>query len=243
MASTSPFGEHLKREREMRGVTLEEVSSATRISTKFLVAIENGQWDQLPGGAFNRGFIRSTSRYLGLDEDGMVAEYSLETKNNGTTHALPRAGIAPARDWRRMGAAVGFLLLLAAGGWVAGSKIIARLRMNVTAAHAAKTPLQASDARSVAPPNGGPLQLVVRMSAPAEVRVIADGKAAFEGKTAANEEKRFVARDAFEISASDSGAVQLELNGQPLPKMGAAGQSGRITLTAKDVKSSAGGVH
>ena len=85
--------------------------------------------------------------------------------------------------------------------------------------------------------------MVVRMSAPAEVRVIADGKAAFEGKTAANEEKRFVARDAFEISASDSGAVQLELNGQPLPKMGAAGQSGRITLTAKDVKSSAGGVH
>jgi len=64
----------------MRGVSLEEISAATRIATRFLVALENEQWDLLPGGVFNRGFIRAVARFLGLDEDSLVSEYALETK-------------------------------------------------------------------------------------------------------------------------------------------------------------------
>src|ERR1700681_4304904 len=71
------FGESLKREREMRGVSLEEISAATRIATRFLQAIENEQWDQLPGGVFNRGFVRAVAHYLGLNEENIVAEYVL----------------------------------------------------------------------------------------------------------------------------------------------------------------------
>ena len=242
MASTSPFGEHLKREREMRGVSLEEVSSATRISTKFLVAIESGQWNQLPGGAFNRGFIRSTSRYLGLDEDGMVAEYSLETTTNGSTHAPPRVWTDRPREWKRIAAAAGLIVLLAGGGWFIASKVGARLRA-AHATHATDTSAQGSNAPSPVLPNAAPLRLTVHASAPAEVQVVADGKKLCEGKMAANEEGHFGAREGFEVSTSDAAAVQLELNGQPLPKMGPARQSGRIKLTAKDVKSSAGGVH
>src|SRR6266478_5993928 len=70
------FGDHLKREREMRGVSLDEISAATRIATRFLRAIENEQWDDLPGGVFNRGFVRAVARYLGLDEENIVAEYA-----------------------------------------------------------------------------------------------------------------------------------------------------------------------
>lgn len=77
---STPFGEHLKREREMRGVSLEEISSATRIAPRFLTALENEQWDRLPGGVFNRGFIRAIARFLGLDEDSLVSEYALVTK-------------------------------------------------------------------------------------------------------------------------------------------------------------------
>ena len=54
--SSTPFGEHLRVEREMRGVSLGgNFSAATRISTRFLEAIEKDQWEQLPGGVFNRG--------------------------------------------------------------------------------------------------------------------------------------------------------------------------------------------
>jgi cytoskeletal protein RodZ len=70
------FGDHLKREREMRGVSLDEISAATRIARRFLTAIEDEQWDQLPGGVFNRGFVRAMARYLGLDEENIIAEYA-----------------------------------------------------------------------------------------------------------------------------------------------------------------------
>jgi cytoskeletal protein RodZ len=71
------FGERLKRERELREVTPEEITSATRIGPRFLDALENEEWDKLPGGIFNRGFVRSIARYLGLDEEALLAEYDL----------------------------------------------------------------------------------------------------------------------------------------------------------------------
>jgi cytoskeleton protein RodZ len=71
------FGENLRREREMRGVSLEEISSATKISLRFLEAIEREDFAKLPGGIFSRSFIRTYARYLGLDEERVVAEFQL----------------------------------------------------------------------------------------------------------------------------------------------------------------------
>ena len=71
------FGERLKREREMREVSLAEVTAGTRIGPKFLEALENEEWEKLPGGIFSRGFVRSIARYLGLDEEDFLAEYDL----------------------------------------------------------------------------------------------------------------------------------------------------------------------
>jgi cytoskeleton protein RodZ len=69
------FGEKLKLEREKRKITLEEVSVSTKIGTRMLQALEENDFDQLPGGIFNRGFVRAYSRVLGLDEDQTVADY------------------------------------------------------------------------------------------------------------------------------------------------------------------------
>ena len=71
------FGERLKRERELREVTLEEITQATRIGPRFLEALENEEWEKLPGGVFNRGFVRSIAHYLGLGEEAFLAEYDL----------------------------------------------------------------------------------------------------------------------------------------------------------------------
>src|ERR1700730_10281724 len=71
------FGEILKREREMREVTLNEVTVATRIPPRFLEAFEREEWEKLPGGVFNRGFVRAIARFLGLDEENLLAEYDL----------------------------------------------------------------------------------------------------------------------------------------------------------------------
>ncbi len=71
------FGENLRREREMRGVTLQEISAATKIGVRFLLALEDEEFAKLPGGIFTRSFIRAYAKYLGLDEERVLAEYQL----------------------------------------------------------------------------------------------------------------------------------------------------------------------
>jgi cytoskeletal protein RodZ len=76
-AAMGLFGDRLRREREMRGITLDEISESTKISRRHLEALEREQFDQLPGGVFNKGFVRAYARFLGLDEEQAVADYAL----------------------------------------------------------------------------------------------------------------------------------------------------------------------
>jgi len=59
----------------MRGVSLEEIAATTKIGTRLLKALEDEQFDLLPGGIFNKGFVRAYAKYLGMDEDQAVSEY------------------------------------------------------------------------------------------------------------------------------------------------------------------------
>jgi len=250
--SSTPFGEHLKREREMRGVSIEEVSAATRISTRFLEAMENDQWERLPGGVFNRGFIRSIARFLGLDEDGLVAEYALETHAAADVKAPSQPPTEMPRNWRPAAVALGLIVLLIAGAILGyhryGARISARLH---------RTPVQgaAEQGKKLASAPAAPaagndtaavpiaLQLKLEAGKPADVKVVADGKTVFEGSVEADDVKQFEAREAFEISASDPSALVLELNGQSMPPMGTPGQPGSVTLTRNDLKPAEGGSH
>ena len=69
------FGERLQREREMRGITLEEIADSTKIGTRSLRALEQEDFDKLPGGIFNKGFVRAYARYLGIDEEQAVTDF------------------------------------------------------------------------------------------------------------------------------------------------------------------------
>jgi cytoskeletal protein RodZ len=71
------FGDKLKKEREKRAITLDDVSLTTKIGTRFLRALEEEHFDQLPGGIFNRGFVRAYARCVGLDENQTIADYLL----------------------------------------------------------------------------------------------------------------------------------------------------------------------
>ena len=70
------FGSYLKSERELRGVPLEEVSTTTRIPIRFLQALENNKFDELPGEVFIKGYIRSICKVIGFDEDEMLSAYN-----------------------------------------------------------------------------------------------------------------------------------------------------------------------
>lgn len=78
------FGDHLRREREMRGISLDEIATATKISSRNLRALEEEKFKQLPGGIFNKGFVRAYAKFLGIDEDQMVAEYITAAQDTET---------------------------------------------------------------------------------------------------------------------------------------------------------------
>ncbi len=88
----SSFGENLRREREMRGISLEEISATTKISVRFLEALENDDFGNLPGGIFTRGFIRSYAKYLGMDEEHVITEYQLLVQPKADIE-IPRAAL------------------------------------------------------------------------------------------------------------------------------------------------------
>ena len=70
------FGEELRREREIRGISLKEIADATKISKRFLDAIERNDHKTLPAPVFTRGFVREYARYLGLNSEEMVNRYN-----------------------------------------------------------------------------------------------------------------------------------------------------------------------
>jgi len=78
------FGDRLKKEREQRGITLDDISLSTKIGTRLLRALEEEKFDQLPGGIFNKGFVRAYARHLGIDEDQAVADYMSTVDANQT---------------------------------------------------------------------------------------------------------------------------------------------------------------
>ncbi len=89
------FGERLQREREMRGITLEEIAEATKIGTRSLRALEEQDFDKLPGGIFNKGFVRAYSKYLGIDEDQAVADYQTAVNEAQASGKLTRPEYVP----------------------------------------------------------------------------------------------------------------------------------------------------
>jgi cytoskeletal protein RodZ len=78
------LGEKLQQAREARGITISEVAEQTRISSLYLEAIENNDYRTLPGGIFNKGFVKSYARYVGVDEQEALHDYSqLLTEQQG----------------------------------------------------------------------------------------------------------------------------------------------------------------
>src|SRR6266704_2701366 len=109
----SNFGASFKRARESKGISLDRIAAETRISTRFLLAIENEEFNLLPGGIFNRGFIRAYAEKVGLDPNQAVADYERLGGSGETSEDPGMATAGPAKPDRRLyPAAIAGLLLL-----------------------------------------------------------------------------------------------------------------------------------
>jgi len=80
---TESIGEKLRLAREARGIALRDISEQTRISMRYLEAIESDDYRRLPGGIFNRSFIRAYAKFVGYDENQAVDDYSRTLRELG----------------------------------------------------------------------------------------------------------------------------------------------------------------
>ncbi len=118
------FGERLRREREMRGITLEEISESTKITTRSLEALEHEEFDKLPGGIFNKGFVRAYARFVGIDEEQAVADFIVVAgvveqplPNPPPRPPSPEKLASEKLNWRGVGVLVLLLALGTAAVW------------------------------------------------------------------------------------------------------------------------------
>jgi cytoskeletal protein RodZ len=240
------FGERLKRERELREVSPNEIVVATRISRRFLEALENEQWEKLPGGVFNRGFVRAIARFLGLDEENLLAEYDLARGDQAPEAAILNENRIPSPPkWMAALFVLGILLALAAlaaAGVYGWKRYSARRRLQPTVTLSTQAPTgtlpasAVSGERPAATSNTVPLDLSVSTSSATHVRILTDGKVVFDAQMPAGDNRHFSGENAFEVTAADSSAVLLELNGQAMPPIGSPGASGTIVLSQKDLR-------
>ena len=93
------LGEKLRKLRMDFRMSLQDVSKATRIQSKYLEALENGAYELLPADVYVRGFLRSYARYLNVDEEALVKLYERERnikENLGQDHSRPTShGFTP----------------------------------------------------------------------------------------------------------------------------------------------------
>ena len=158
------FGDRLRREREMRGITLDEITESTKISRRHLEALEGEHFDQLPGGVFNKGFVKAYARFLGIDEDQAVADYSAaaheqpepEDKFPLEIHEEPNRELNPRRSKLPLAFAVAALV-----GVLVGYFFFVKSRHSTEATQSSETQSSSSpaatrpEADSVKPPSQG----------------------------------------------------------------------------------------
>jgi cytoskeleton protein RodZ len=115
------FGANLKRERESRGISLQQISDRTKIGVRLLKALEEERFEQLPGGIFDKSFLRQYARFLDMNEDQLISDYmraSGATPEAASTQHAPvetTATTSHANAYARL-----ILLAIAVGVVVAG---------------------------------------------------------------------------------------------------------------------------
>ena len=95
------IGNTLRETRMRQRIDIVEVEAATKIRAKYLRALENEEWDQLPGPTFVRTFLRTYGDYLGLDSKMLVEEYKQRFERPGPQDLLPFSPRSSSRRQRR----------------------------------------------------------------------------------------------------------------------------------------------
>src|SRR5688572_20447786 len=93
---TKTIGELMATERQKRNLTITQLAKETKIQAKYLAALEENQFDQLPAATFVKGFIRNLAEFFGQDPQPLLATLRRDFKESATGKLVPREFIRPA---------------------------------------------------------------------------------------------------------------------------------------------------
>jgi cytoskeletal protein RodZ len=106
------IGTYLRRERELRQVSLEELVQTTRVPLRMLQRIEEDRFSELPGEVFAKGFLRSYARALGLDADALLDRFGRDQKPEKRSETPLLASLQSPERGRRFGIALALVILV-----------------------------------------------------------------------------------------------------------------------------------
>ena len=94
----------LDRSRKLAGVSLDDIAANTKISVRFLKAIEAGEYEKLPGGIFTTSYLRQYAAAIGYDESALLEHYQQKTNPPPAPQQAPRESRTRLDRWFRMAA-------------------------------------------------------------------------------------------------------------------------------------------
>ena len=243
------FGDSFKKARESRGLSVAQIADETRISTRFLEAIENEDFQLLPGGIFNRGFIRTYAARVGLNADAAVKEYeqllnvqqpepSISPNTPPPNNSTPRKNYYPV--------AVGVLALAIIIFYAVTREtrppvpVTSETPVAVTQ-EAASTPLTPA-VSAAAEPQPAPvptkaITLDIQATDQTWIKVKADGTNVSPGEILEpGMTRHFNADTSLNLVVGNAGGLNLKLNDQAVKAIGKTGQVREILVTPENLK-------
>jgi len=241
----------------MREISLRDIADRTKISLRYLQAMEDDRFDLLPAPIFAKGFLREYARYVGLSPDEVVNHYlSVQqqgaSSDEGTKEAVKKDSTLssqrpnrpkPVRNWTYgLFLALAVLLLI---GLVAALAWYAEKRRDDPAADVTPPPIAAPpapEAVAVAPPvitpekPKAPLEVTLDLTSACWVEVSADGKRLVAQEYAQGESQTFEAQQSVQITLGDTSAVDIQVNGLAYPLNGKAGEVREFVIDLETVR-------
>ncbi len=238
------LGQELRRERELRGISLREIADSTRISLRFLQAIEEDQFDRVPGAFFVRAILRSYAKTIGIDENQVLNRYqeiqTFEEQHQDREYEdrTRRRTAAPffSRKWTKLVAAaivvigIGLVLLYVLTP-SPGKELSTLQKTRLPPGNPVVIPEPSPPAEAAVDGIRG-LRLRIDFVEETWLHIYADGESVWDGLKAMGESLEVAAEREVNLYVGNAGGCDLTINGQkarPLGPPGAVRQDIRIT--------------
>lgn len=236
------IGEELRQKRIEQALTIESIAAKTLIRQHLLVAIENGLLAELPEPVYIQRFIKQYAEVLGLEAEQLASSFAISKRDPARGVKPGWSLILPVVQLRPIHLYVLYIVAIAIAVSML-SKSLSRHQWQTN--QLPELPIAADTTKLAVPKdtnkvepvsnttkNNQQIQIGVTLKAPSWIRVVADGKIAFQGLLPSGTQRTWIAKDNLTVLAGNAGGVLLTINQKESKQMGNLGEVQELTFAA-----------